>query len=181
MKIIKITALSLAGLLTALCLYLWSGIMLSKVTGSTPSAFGYQLRLTGEEPVGEHLPQRTLLVMKPADRSLQQGDIIAFTLPGNEEGRIYLGEVTAVTAGDQLVVSYSDLLSELVIPQSSVNERCIYQSSFLGQFVYFSASPEGIVLLVALPLLLLLLLRLSVLYQRKPRKEKTDIKQEEQR
>lgn len=170
MKIAKITGWTAAGLLAALCLYFWGSTAYAKLSGSPVSLFGYELRLTGDTGVSETLPGRALLFLQPLNGDVREEDVVTFSI--SKDGTdAFVGQVIDVPDNENALIRYNSTSPSVLVPQSLLHSKAIYESVILGQLAFFSASPMGIALLVALPIALLLFWRLWFLLRRKKKDE----------
>ena len=170
MKIAKITGWTAAGLLAALCLYFWGSTAYAKLSGSPVSLFGYELRLTGDAAVSETLPARALLFLQPLSGEVGEGDVVTFSI--SKEGEdAFVGQVIDVPDNENVLIRYNGTSPSVLVPQTLLQSKAVLESAILGQLAFFSASPMGIALLVALPIALLLAWRLWFLLRRKKESE----------
>ena len=170
MKVAKITGWIAVSLLAALCLYFWGSMAVCRLSGAPMSLFGYELRLTGDTGVSETLPARALLFLQPLKGDVAEGDAVTFSISQNG-GDAFVGQVMDVPDSENVLIRYSNTSSDVLVPKSLLHSKAVFKSVILGQLAFFSASPMGIALLVALPIALLLFWRLWFLLHRKKKEE----------
>ncbi|HHU76288.1 MAG TPA: signal peptidase I [Firmicutes bacterium] len=152
------------------CFYLFAALMAfflmhHYITGETPSLFGHQLYIAGDDSMSPVLAEGSLLFVQPMDpQNIAVGDIIAFRGVGVGQG-LFAHRVTGVhgeegglwftTRGDThgangtVPVSAQGLLGKVQ-----------YSLPFLGHAINFAGMGTGLLAMVVFPLILLVVFEL---------------------
>lgn len=157
------------------CFYLFISslafcLVLHHITGETPSVFGHQMYIAGDDSMNQAFPSGSLLFVRPVDPpDIVVGDAIAFrgtsvgqTLIAHRVVGVHKGEgaLWFTTRGDG-----NEADDPVPVAEQNLLGSVRYSVPFIGRIIDFAGMGTGPLVMIVFPLVLLIVFELRSLFK----------------
>lgn len=164
------------------CFYLFVALLAfflvqHHITGETPSVFGHQIYIAGDDSMNQAFPDGSLLFVRPMDpQNIAAGDIITFRGVGAGQGfiahrviEVHRGEgaLRFTTRGDT-----NEANDPVPVPAQNLLGRVQYSIPFIGHVINFAGVGTGLLAMIVFPAILLIIFELRSLFKTSARIKK---------
>ncbi|SFB36049.1 Signal peptidase I . Serine peptidase. MEROPS family S26B [Lentibacillus halodurans] len=163
MKIVKWTRRTVSGVFIILLISAAILVISAKVTGGQPEIFGYQLKSVLSGSMEPSIQTGSIIAVKSVDEkdrsNFQSGDVITFI---GEEDKLITHRITDVISTDDNVVyttkgdSNNAPDPDPVLAENVIGVYNGFTIPYVGYIINFAQSPNGSILFMIIPGLLLL-------------------------
>lgn len=164
-KALTVIEIIVIALLSILIIAILAFNFLFKKDGVAPDLFGYKIYLSRASTMGEMIPNNSAVFAKSDVTDLQRGNVVLADIKVEED--TYTTILRIMDMKEQDGTTYYLLKGDaspdtetFLVPESAIVARAEKYSEFFGNFLVFSTSQMGILLVIIIPCIIIILVQI---------------------